>query len=129
MGEVAVPLATGLARRRFQHPHRWTSDPPVVAAGGGTVRRPRRLTPAACIHTAGNTDTSQLDPSAVSGCALNFCRLGQRGETAVKTLIAVVGGSALVVMGAASIAMAHGQDQPTQMISSGTMNMGPTSTI
>jgi hypothetical protein len=47
----------------------------------------------------------------------------------VKTLIAVVGGSALVVMGAASIAMAHGQDQPTQMISSGTMNMGPTSTI
>jgi hypothetical protein len=47
----------------------------------------------------------------------------------MKTLIAVIGGSALVALGAASIAIAQGQDHSTQMISSGTMNMGATSTI
>jgi hypothetical protein len=47
----------------------------------------------------------------------------------MKTLMAVIGGSALVVMGAMTIAFAQEQAQPTQMVSSGTMNMGSTSTI
>ncbi len=47
----------------------------------------------------------------------------------MKTLIAVIGGSALVVMGAMTIAVAQEHAQPTQMVSSGTMNMGSTSTI
>ena len=46
----------------------------------------------------------------------------------MKTLVAVIGGSALVAMGAVTIAIAQQQGQPTQMVSSGTMSMGATST-
>ncbi len=45
----------------------------------------------------------------------------------MKTLIAVIGGSALVAMGAMTFAITQEQTQSTQMVSSGTMNMGPTS--
>ena len=47
----------------------------------------------------------------------------------MRTFVAVIGGSALVTMGAVGIAIAQGQAQTTQMVSSGTMNMGSTSTI
>ena len=46
----------------------------------------------------------------------------------MKTLVAVIGGSALVAMGAVTIAIAQEQTQTTQMVSSGTMSMGTTST-
>ena len=45
----------------------------------------------------------------------------------MKTVIAVIGGSALVAMGAMTFAITQEQTQSTQMVSSGTMNMGPTS--
>ena len=46
----------------------------------------------------------------------------------MKTLVAVIGGSALVAMGAVTIAIAQEQTQMTQTISSGTMSVGTTST-
>ncbi|MFY9921345.1 MAG: hypothetical protein WAL26_23565 [Mycobacterium sp.] len=46
----------------------------------------------------------------------------------MKTLMTVIGGSALVAMGAVTIAVAQQQTQPTQMVSSGTMSMGATAT-
>lgn len=46
----------------------------------------------------------------------------------MKTVIAVIGGSALVAMGAMTIAIAQEHTQPTQVVSSGTMSMGSTST-
>jgi hypothetical protein len=47
----------------------------------------------------------------------------------VKTLLAVIGGSALVSLGAVGFVIAQGQPQSPQMMSSGTMNMGQTSTV
>ena len=46
----------------------------------------------------------------------------------MKTLIAVIGGSALVAMGAMTVAIAQEHMQPAQVASSGTMSMGATST-
>lgn len=46
----------------------------------------------------------------------------------VKMLSAVVGGSALVSLGAVGIVIAQGQTQPAQVVSSGTMSMAETST-
>jgi hypothetical protein len=48
----------------------------------------------------------------------------------MKSLIAVIGGSALVAMGAVTIAITQQQAQPTRMMSSSsTMNIGATSTM
>ena len=47
----------------------------------------------------------------------------------MKTLVAVIGGSALVTMGAVGIAIAQGQIHTIQTVSSGTMSMGATSTM
>jgi hypothetical protein len=46
----------------------------------------------------------------------------------LKTLIVAIGGSALVVMGAVTMAIAQEHTQPAQVASSGTMSMGATST-
>ena len=46
----------------------------------------------------------------------------------MKKLLAVIGGSAVVALGAAAFAAGHGQVGPTQVVSSGTMSMGATST-
>ena len=46
----------------------------------------------------------------------------------MKKLLAVIGGSAMVALGAAAFAVGHAQVGPTQVVSSGTMSMGATST-
>ena len=46
----------------------------------------------------------------------------------MKKLLAVIGGSAVVALGAAAFAVGHPQVGPTQMVSSGTMSMGASST-
>ncbi|RDH79193.1 hypothetical protein DVS77_07035 [Mycolicibacterium moriokaense] len=46
----------------------------------------------------------------------------------MKTLIAVIGGSALVAIGAATVAIVQDHGQAAQVVSSGTMSMGGTST-
>jgi len=46
----------------------------------------------------------------------------------MRTLVAVIGGSALVAIGAVTVAIAQQQRQPAQTVSSGTMSMGETST-
>ena len=46
----------------------------------------------------------------------------------MKTLMTVIGGSALVAMAAVTIAIAQQHTQPTQMVSSSTMSMGSKST-
>ncbi len=46
----------------------------------------------------------------------------------MKVLLAAIGGGALVSLGAVGIAIAQGQVQPAQVVSSGTMSMGQTST-
>ena len=46
----------------------------------------------------------------------------------MKTLMTVIGGGALVAMGAVTIVTAQQHAQPTQMGSSGTLSMGATST-
>ena len=47
----------------------------------------------------------------------------------VKTFVAVIGGSAVVAMGAVALAVGPEQVEPTQVVSSGTMTMGATSTL
>ncbi len=46
----------------------------------------------------------------------------------MKKLLAVIGGSAVVALGAAAFAVGQAQVGPTQMVSSGTMTMGGSST-
>jgi hypothetical protein len=46
----------------------------------------------------------------------------------MKSLLVVIGGSALVAMGAVTIAIAQEHTQQAQVASSGTMSMGSTST-
>ncbi len=46
----------------------------------------------------------------------------------MKALIALIGGSALVALGAVTIAITQEHMQPTQVVSSGTMSLGATST-
>lgn len=46
----------------------------------------------------------------------------------MKALLAVIGGSALVAIGALTVAITQEQAQPMHMVSSGTMSVGATST-
>ena len=46
----------------------------------------------------------------------------------MKTFVAVIGGSAVVAMGALAFAVGQEQVEPTQIVSSSTMTMGATTT-